>query len=854
VSEVEDVRAGLPPDGQPCERGLERRLHDVERSLAETQRLAGLGSWSWNLTTSAVSWSQELYRLFQVSPEEFEVTFEHYLGRIHPDDQQLVLQKLGAVLDGSAEDFEVDYRIVRADGQVRWQRGRGQAVRDEQGHAVRLFGTAQDITASREVEQQLRAQRDALAVSAAVAESIDDAVIVITLDATISAWNDAATRLYGYTRNEAIGQHIGLILSPEMLERLPTILEEIASGPVRLESRDVRKDGSHIFTSVTLSYVRGVGGRPTGVVGTVRDISEQRRAQEREQAQSRQLAHLAFHDPLTSLANRSLLHDRLSHALASRRGACVSLLLLDLDDFKSVNDRWGHAAGDALLLAVAQQLRECVRTQDTVARMGGAEFVILVEDGNAEQIAERVLDKLSEPLPVDGRLMAAGTSIGLAHSTRDVDADELLLHADIAMYAAKAAGKGRIAHFQPSMAQSVRDRADLQDELRRAVGRQEIIVHYQPVVDVQAGSPLHLEALVRWQRREKLVPPHAFLPLAEDVGLIVDIGREVLRLALSQLHDWLSADLRRSVAVNVSARQLAEPTFAEQVVQLLREHDTPADQLVLEVTESLFLDPSPALLGQLVELRRLGVRVSIDDFGTGYSSLGRLQALPVDCLKIDKSFVELIWSGEEDLPILTSMILMAHSLGLTVTAEGVETAAQAERLVALGCEQLQGYYFARPQPVEVALNCAVEQAAAIYGSLIGGGVSHGRVLLVEDDAVTRAIVRLTLSADGFDVEEAATGAEGLALLGQVAPDLVLVDLGLPDMDGLAVVRAIRAQAASSGTAVVVLTGAAQRDVKSAAFAAGADDYIVKPLVSQHFTARLRGAIRHARHATGARRS
>jgi diguanylate cyclase (GGDEF)-like protein/PAS domain S-box-containing protein len=828
---------------------LRDELERSHRDLQEAQRLGDAGSWQWDVATDTITWSDNMFRLFGLEPGALVPTHQAYLDRVHPDDRQHVKDTVASARHGAARSA-FDHRIVRADGSVRCLTTAGEVVaRDEDGSPLRLVGNTLDVTARTTLEQQLRSQRDALAVHAAVVESTEDAVIVADLAGRITAWNAAATRLFGYTAQEAVGQGIDLILEAERAHRFAEVLESLQHGAVRLESVNVCKDGKQILTSVAISHVRDGDGPAIGVVGVARDITEQKRTREREQAQTQQLAHLAFHDPLTSLANRALLNDRLAHALVARRDRAISVLLLDLDDFKAVNDVSGHAAGDRLLVEVAARLRSCVRAEDTVARLGGDEFAILVESGEAEQVTERVLDELARPVLVEERLIVPSASIGIAHSSGAGTPETIMLHADAAMYAAKAAGKGRALHFSPTMAEGVRERADLHEELRRAVDRGEIVVHYQPVVDVQAETLSHMEALVRWQRGDVLSLPGDFLRLAEDSGLILGIGLEVLRRTCEQLHGWLAEDERRSVAVNVSAVQLGHPDFAEQVPRLLASLGVRPAQLVLEVTESLFLDPSTALIDQLTTLRKLGVRVSIDDFGTGYSSLGRLQALPVDSLKIDKSFVDLIRTGREDLPILTSMILMAHSLGLDVTAEGVETRQQAERLVALGCDHLQGYFFARPQPVATALTSASEQAAATFSSIVGGDFNGTSVLLIEDDGVTRAIVRMTLSTEGFDVEEATTGQEGVALASRVAPTAVIVDLGLPDMDGLAVVRALRAQPQLGTTAIVVLTGAAQRDIKTAAFAAGADDYIVKPLAPQHLAARLRGAIRNASSAT-----
>jgi predicted signal transduction protein with EAL and GGDEF domain/CheY-like chemotaxis protein len=485
--------------------------------------------------------------------------------------------------------------------------------------------------------------------------------------------------------------------------------------------------------------------------------------------------------------------------------------------------------------------------------LGGDEFAILLENADAGAVAERVKQALSEPVSIGNRLVVPSASIGIGcNDDGTQDPEQLMLRADVAMYAAKAAGKGRIQAFSADMADAVRERADLESALCQAVPRGEIVVHYQPIIDLNAGSVSRVEALVRWQRPHGLVPPWQFLALAESSGVIKQIGAEVLRQALSTLRNWLSDDLRRSVAVNVSAVQLTTAQFTDDVLHTLQTTGVRAEQLVLEVTESLFLDPEPQTVEQLAALRERGVRVSIDDFGTGYSSLGRLQMLPVDSIKIDKSFVEDLQAGHEDLPILTSMIVMAHNLGLDVTAEGVETASQAHRLVALGCDYLQGYHFARPiQPSELAdaNHAANEAASELSFGAQAGDRGQPELVVVEDDRVTRLLVSTTLTAHGWRVHEAGTVEEAERLASTASRvDCFVIDLTLPDGDGIALVAALRTRPHFASTPIIVLTGTADRETKARAFTAGADDYIVKPISGPQLAVRVSGAMHQSSNA------
>jgi diguanylate cyclase (GGDEF)-like protein len=441
------------------------------------------------------------------------------------------------------------------------------------------------------------------------------------------------------------------------------------------------------------------------VVVTTRDVTAQKQLEA-------QLQHNAFHDTLTGLANRALFADRLDHALArtDRLAAPVAVLFVDLDDFKAVNDGSGHTAGDELLVAVARRLRETLRPSDTIARLGGDEFAVLIEDaaepGRPAVAAERLLAALAEPF--DGTRITASVGIATGAAGQH-DAAELLRHADVAMYAAKAAGKGRSAVFEPEMESAIIGQLRMKAELARAVELGEFTVYYQPTVELANGRLAGVEALVRWQHPERgLVPPLDFIPLAEQTGLIVPLGRFVLREACRQMSAWHTSyptDPPMTVSVNLSARELDEPGLVDSVRAILAETGLAPAHLVLEITESLLLVDLPATVSILSDLRALGVRLAIDDFGTGYSSLAYLENLPVDILKIDKSFVDRIGEAPTDIPgvedpnqsvMVSAISQLGHALHLQLVAEGIEQAEQVSTLQGLSCQYGQGYYFARP--------------------------------------------------------------------------------------------------------------------------------------------------------------
>ena len=419
-----------------------------------------------------------------------------------------------------------------------------------------------------------------------------------------------------------------------------------------------------------------------------------------------QLARQAFRDPLTSLPNRALFMDRLSHALTrtERRGERLAVLFLDLDRFKVVNDSLGHGVGDQLLIGVSQRLAACLRPEDTIARLGGDEFAILLEDVKDDKaptaVADRLTGELQQPFTVEGREVVITVSIGIAMSiSRRMTPEDILRDADLAMYHAKGKGKARYEIFDKSMNAPAQERMDLELDLRNAVSRSEFVLHYQPVVALSTGRIVEMEALVRWKHPQRgLLFPGDFVGLSEETGLIVPLGRWVLHEACRQVRQWQLATpgSQLGISVNLSARQLQQPGLVEEIAAVLRETRLEPGALRLEITETVVMHDAPATLAKLEALKALGVRLAIDDFGTGYSSLGYLKRFPVDNLKIDRSFVAGIGSDVEDSAIVRAVITVAKSLGLSVTAEGIENAEQLEHLRALGCDHGQGYYFAKP--------------------------------------------------------------------------------------------------------------------------------------------------------------
>jgi diguanylate cyclase (GGDEF)-like protein len=468
----------------------------------------------------------------------------------------------------------------------------------------------------------------------------------------------------------------------------------------RRELVALNRAGAEFPVQVTV-WTTGSDG-PRRVCAFVRDLSERKRFEG-------QLASQALHDRLTGLPNRVLLRDRVEHALAraGRRGASVALLIADIDRFKVFNESLGHDGGDRLLVAVAERLTELLRPGDTVARMGGDEFALLCEDvagyHEAAGIASRVVGAFEKPFHVQGNDLSLTASVGVAVGALAGPAPELLLRdADVAMYRAKDAGRDRYEVFDETMLADATERLSVENDLRRGIAQDQLRLYYQPIVHLDTGAIAGFEALVRWQHPVRgLLPPLEFIPTAEQTGLIVPLGRYVLAEACQQAASWAgmhSSGEQLRISVNVSAKQLVQPGWSDEVAQVLAESGLAPRQLVLEITESVLMDDADATAVRLEELRRLGVRIAIDDFGTGYSSLGYLRRLPVDILKIDKSFIDGVAEGPHESALARAVVKLASTPRLEAVAEGINSRKQLLQLRRLRCPYGQGFYFSRPEP------------------------------------------------------------------------------------------------------------------------------------------------------------
>ncbi|HEY7754222.1 MAG TPA: EAL domain-containing protein [Steroidobacteraceae bacterium] len=456
-----------------------------------------------------------------------------------------------------------------------------------------------------------------------------------------------------------------------------------------------------------------------------RKYERERKARLEAEAIAERFTRDALHDPLTGLANRALFLDRLQHALAAtgRHRAPVATVLLDLDGFKEINDSYGHAVGDELLVAVANRLTETVRSVDTVARLGGDEFALVIEDVDEQtkdQVIERVKRALETPFLIQGQPRQVGGSVGLALSRGNLDSpNDMLRRADMAMYAAKREGRTGHAVFETGMHTAMLFRLEMKSDLQRALSEREFVVHYQPVVELPGGAPSAMEALVRWRRPGGgVIPPGEFIPLAEETGMIVPLGWWVLEESCRQFREWQRRGARfgeLTLHVNLSTKQLHDPQAPARVLDALSASGLTADRVVLELTESSIMQDVEAALSAMQKLTALGVRMGIDDFGTGYSSLSYLQKLPVSVLKIDKSFVDHIADSKQGAALVRAIIGIGSALELKLVAEGVERMEQVGRLLALNCRYAQGYYFSRPLSAE-EMEGYLDKAVVMHGA------------------------------------------------------------------------------------------------------------------------------------------
>ncbi len=658
------------------------------------------------------------------------------------------------------------------------------------------------------LEQQIQARTADLQRFRTAMDATTDAILLVSRASMLFIeFNTTACVMLGYTPEQM--RQIGPVdLGVATLPQLERLYDDMIAGHpchALFESSLRRKDGSMVQVEIHRQVMRS--GDDWIVVGVVRDITERRQAEQR-------LQHQAHHDPLTGLPNRTLFFATLRRTLAMARDSSllVAVMFIDLDHFKDVNDTLGHTAGDELLIQVSNRLTQCVRLRDTVGRLGGDEFalILVIQAGqqDAGMLAAKIGTALRQPYCLNGNDVSVTASIGVTVYPDDAtDPDVLVRYADTAMYRAKQAGRDTYRFFTAQMNADVLARLALELALRKAIDQEEFTLHYQPKVQLDTGRVAGVEALLRWQRPgHGLVGPNLFMPVLEETGMIVAVGRWVIAQACRQIGIWLRSPIgAMPVAVNVAGRQFIEGDLDGDVMRGLASNDIPPELLELELTETSLMANTSQTSEILGRLKQQGVHISIDDFGTGYSSLAYLRRFPIDKLKIDIAFIRDITSNPDDAAIVRAITHMAHSLKLEVVAEGVETEAQLSFLRRNHCDQIQGYYFSRPLPEPQLTALLAEDRRLLPPS--PEAVPHHCLLIVDDDPLMAELLAEVFARDDYHILTAASAAQGFDLLARHPVQVILCDQCMPQMTGIVFLD--RVKELYPDTFRIVLSGASE---------------------------------------------
>ncbi|QTQ38935.1 Putative two component system response regulator, diguanylate cyclase and PAS domain-containing [Aromatoleum petrolei] len=765
------------------QQALLRREHVRERALADRLKhvLAASPAIVYTLRAEderfVPTWvSENVVRVFGYSLEEC-LQSDWWPSHVHPDDLGRLFALVPRLL--AEGNLVTEYRFYDRNGSIRWIRDQQRVLaRAGEDSPLQVIGSWNDITAERDTQERLRLYGVAF-------ESSREAVFITDLSPRILAVNPAFTRMSGYTEAEVLGRNPNIQRSGRHDKAFFGAMwnSVTKTGFWEGEVWNRRKDGEVFPQWLSISTVRDATGQPTHYVAVASDLSELKHTEEK-------LRRLAHFDVLTELPNRVLFELRLEHGLerAKRHGHCVAVLVVDIDRFKNVNDSLGHAAGDHLLQSVALRLRGRLRSEDTLARLAGDQFAIVMEGladfRDAERMARDMQALLESPFTIlDAHDVYLTACVGISVCPEDGTAPSVLLDkANTAVHQAKALGGNHFSYYTGELNTQALNTLELEGALRRALEHGEFVLHYQPKVDIFSGHVCGAEALVRWQRPgHGLVPPLQFIPQAERSGLIVPLGAWVIEETCRQMRAWSDAGLGEvSVALNVSARQFRGEDLEATVASALSRHGIRPELLMLELTESMLMERPDETVKRLTKLKRLGVRLSLDDFGTGYSSLGYLSRFPIDQLKIDRSFVTDIVSDPSSAIIATSVIGLAHRMGIDVVAEGVETEPQLSYLRKNRCDKMQGYLFSKPLPAD-DFSELVRQETCL--PIMAPVTDTRTLLLVDDEPNILSAIRRLLRGEGYRVLTAGSAREALEILAREPVQVILSDQRMPEMNG-----------------------------------------------------------------------
>ncbi len=710
---------------------------------------------------------------------------------IYPPDREKSRHLIGQLFDTKDASVKLEMRLLRRDGVSIWAQATLSVAWSAEGSVSTMMAVIEDISDRKQLEYMLRLSNRAL-------ESSGNGVVITNAkdpNHAIMFANSAFCRITGYPLEEVLGRNCRFLQNgdheqPELRAIRSSLCKQ---NEIHAVLRNYRKDGSVFWNDLSISPVPDEYGNVTHFIGVINDITRQRSNQE-------QLAFRATHDELTGLPNRNLLNDRLPQALrqAKRNGKSVALLFLDVDHFKLINDSIGHAAGDQLLKGFAERLISCVRAVDTVSRHGRDEFVLVLKDilqaSHVASICENIYRAIGEPFQIQNHIIHTTCSIGIALYPQDgQDAETLSKFADMALYRAKDLGRANFQFFSHEMNQRTLERVTLESALRGAIAKEQLSMNYQPLVDLHTGQIISLEALLRWSHPELgMVSPDRFISVAEESGLIGAIGEWVLRRACQDMRHWLDLGLPPvRVAINVSPKQFRDEQLGQKIEAALAEMAILPRYLTLEITETVLMQDTASSEATLRHLKSLGIGLALDDFGTGYSSLSYLKRFPFDRVKIDRAFVRDIVNDTEDAALCKTIITMAHSLGIMVIAEGVESEEQCAFLRKNMCDEIQGYLFSRPLPppdIEILLR----EARCLPAHLLDQQKNSRRLLLAESPQIPGLLaIAHTIMGEGGFIQTAQTGEQIMQLLGKRLFDLVILPPLLSDIDAPTLLQQIK---------------------------------------------------------------
>ena len=650
--------------------------------MSNVQRVGKIGDWVYKIKTSEVKLSKELSNLFGLPDTETEFKpIDMFWNIVHPEDLVFVKDSvMSAIVERIPIDIE--FRVIDPIGKIKYFQSQGYVISNANDEPIEMIGTAKDITERKRTEVQFQK----------LVEHSFDVIAILSSAGYFNYISSTVKKALGYDPNEVIGSSMLEYIDPEIHDEVMSYFHKILEKPnesVRLEIRIRHQNGGLLDFEIIGTNLLDVWGI-NGVVLNYRDITEKKKADQ-------MINYLAFHDPLTRLPNRIYITKALKGMIGQEK--LFSLMFIDLDRFKVINDTAGHPIGDLALVEIAKRLTNCVGKEDLVARLGGDEFLCVLKNTSKEgtkQIAERLIKIFEDPIQIHNKNYFITTSIGITGYPSDGDTvDTLIKKADTAMYVVKQEGKNNFSFFHPDMERDLQEKTIIEQELREAIVQKEFSLHYQPKINTNANRICGFEALIRWK-----YPPDVFIPIAEESGLIIEVGRWVLKEGITQLQKWHQAGFNDlHLSVNVANCQLNDPSFLDQLRDYLHDSGLNPSFLELEITETTAIINAEETIKLFSKLKAIGVKIAIDDFGKGFSSLSYLQDFTFDNLKIDKSFIQKIGNSSKTKYIIQSVLTLARALNVRVVAEGVETQEQFQFLKEHGCDECQGYYFARPLPL-----------------------------------------------------------------------------------------------------------------------------------------------------------